>query len=509
MLESVQRRVLWLATSIVHHANKVRKTPSGVKVGWPSGVVGVDGVDHDGAVFRAHARARTGCRSSRTRRRCCTRSTICSDGSIEQYLTELRAFGGSAVLPVARQGSRSGRFLDGVGRDRRDRDAVVARSRTATSPVTSTSRRGAGRSRWSATPSSTRARSGRRSSIRWCRASARCCGSSTSTASRLTASCRTSRRAGSGRCSRRPGGGRSRSSTAVACARLFARPGGEALRRRIDAMANEEYQRLLRVRRGGAARAAAGLGPRVPRELSGCSRTRGRRGDGGDPRSRRSRPCRSARSVPAGRRRARSSGGDLRLHDQGVAAADAGPSGKPLGAAVGRAVGAAGGRAAAPMRPRPWERFRGRVSRRRSCATRGRRSRCRRGSCAARATGGPGEIASRRTGGRLDAAGVRSLPRRARPRGPGGRRARRDRLPDVASSTNLGGWINRAGVWNPGERIDWFADDTDTLVRWRESEHGQHIELGIAEGNLVGLLGELGCDVVARRAAAAADRHPL
>ena len=41
--------------------------------------------------------------------------------------------------------------------------------------------------------------------------------------------------------------------------------------------------------------------------------------------------------------------------------------------------------------------------------------------------------------------------------------------PDVASSTSLGGWINRAGVWNMGERIDWFADDADTLVRWRES----------------------------------------
>jgi pyruvate dehydrogenase E1 component len=64
--------------------------------------------------------------------------------------------------------------------------------------------------------------------------------------------------------------------------------------------------------------------------------------------------------------------------------------------------------------------------------------------------------------------------------------------PDVASSTNLGGWINRVGVWQLGERIDWFADDTDTLVRWRESENGQHVELGIAEGNLVGLLAELG-----------------
>jgi len=74
--------------------------------------------------------------------------------------------------------------------------------------------------------------------------------------------------------------------------------------------------------------------------------------------------------------------------------------------------------------------------------------------------------------------------------------------PDVASSTNLGGWINRVGVWQLGERIDWFADDTDTLVRWRESEHGQHIELGIAEGNLVGLLGELGLTW-------SRDGHPL
>jgi pyruvate dehydrogenase E1 component len=64
--------------------------------------------------------------------------------------------------------------------------------------------------------------------------------------------------------------------------------------------------------------------------------------------------------------------------------------------------------------------------------------------------------------------------------------------PDVGTSTNLGGWINKAGIWSIGDRIDWFADDTDTLVRWRESDHGQHFELGIAEVNLVGLLGELG-----------------
>ena len=40
--------------------------------------------------------------------------------------------------------------------------------------------------------------------------------------------------------------------------------------------------------------------------------------------------------------------------------------------------------------------------------------------------------------------------------------------------------------------VDWFADDRDTLVRWAQSQNGQHIELGIAEGNLVGLLASSG-----------------
>ncbi|MEE4546626.1 pyruvate dehydrogenase [Streptomyces sp. V4-01] len=64
--------------------------------------------------------------------------------------------------------------------------------------------------------------------------------------------------------------------------------------------------------------------------------------------------------------------------------------------------------------------------------------------------------------------------------------------PDVSSSTNLGGWVNKVGVWAPAERVDWFHDDRETLLHWREQPTGQHIELGIAETNLVGLLGELG-----------------
>jgi pyruvate dehydrogenase E1 component len=64
--------------------------------------------------------------------------------------------------------------------------------------------------------------------------------------------------------------------------------------------------------------------------------------------------------------------------------------------------------------------------------------------------------------------------------------------PDVASSTNLGGWINKTGVWSVEDRRDWFADDTERVLRWHEVRNGQHVELGIAEVNLVSLLGELG-----------------
>ena len=64
--------------------------------------------------------------------------------------------------------------------------------------------------------------------------------------------------------------------------------------------------------------------------------------------------------------------------------------------------------------------------------------------------------------------------------------------PDVSSSTNLGGWVNKVGVWAARERVDWFADDPETILHWRERPTGQHLELGIAETNLVGLLGELG-----------------
>jgi hypothetical protein len=35
--------------------------------------------------------------------------------------------------------------------------------------------------------------------------------------------------------------------------------------------------------------------------------------------------------------------------------------------------------------------------------------------------------------------------------------------PDVSSSTNLGGWVNKVGVWSVRERQDWFADNVAAL----------------------------------------------
>ena len=61
--------------------------------------------------------------------------------------------------------------------------------------------------------------------------------------------------------------------------------------------------------------------------------------------------------------------------------------------------------------------------------------------------------------------------------------------PDVATSTNLGGFINRTGVFHPQEVRRW---NEDPVLKWAEGPTGQHIELGISEMNLFMLLGMLG-----------------
>ncbi|MEI7760369.1 MAG: 1-deoxy-D-xylulose-5-phosphate synthase N-terminal domain-containing protein [Thermoleophilia bacterium] len=63
--------------------------------------------------------------------------------------------------------------------------------------------------------------------------------------------------------------------------------------------------------------------------------------------------------------------------------------------------------------------------------------------------------------------------------------------PDVSTSTNLGGFINKAGVWGHDEELA-YEGTQDSPLKWRVGPDGQHIQMGIAEMNLVLLLGQLG-----------------
>jgi len=64
--------------------------------------------------------------------------------------------------------------------------------------------------------------------------------------------------------------------------------------------------------------------------------------------------------------------------------------------------------------------------------------------------------------------------------------------PDVASSTNLGGWISKREVWQLQDPEELPQDAQAGLLKWTESPRGQHIELGISENNLFLMLGQLG-----------------
>jgi pyruvate dehydrogenase E1 component len=65
--------------------------------------------------------------------------------------------------------------------------------------------------------------------------------------------------------------------------------------------------------------------------------------------------------------------------------------------------------------------------------------------------------------------------------------------PDVTVSTSLGGWVNRRGIFSRNDLADVFKDEEVlSPQRWEMSPSGQHLELGIAEHNLFLMLGALG-----------------
>jgi pyruvate dehydrogenase E1 component len=65
--------------------------------------------------------------------------------------------------------------------------------------------------------------------------------------------------------------------------------------------------------------------------------------------------------------------------------------------------------------------------------------------------------------------------------------------PDVTVSTNLGAWVNRRGLFARAEKADLFrSEKIPSTFNWDFSPKGQHIELGIAEMNLFILVSALG-----------------
>jgi pyruvate dehydrogenase E1 component len=65
--------------------------------------------------------------------------------------------------------------------------------------------------------------------------------------------------------------------------------------------------------------------------------------------------------------------------------------------------------------------------------------------------------------------------------------------PDVTVSTNLGGWVNRRHLFAKEEVADIFrSEKIPSVFSWEFSPRGQHIELGIAEMNLFTFLAAAG-----------------
>src|SRR4051812_13624521 len=65
--------------------------------------------------------------------------------------------------------------------------------------------------------------------------------------------------------------------------------------------------------------------------------------------------------------------------------------------------------------------------------------------------------------------------------------------PDVTVSTNLGAWVNQRGLFRRQDLADVFAlAKIPSAQKWAGGNAGQHIELGIAENNLFLMLAALG-----------------
>ena len=427
--------------------------------------------------------------SSRTRRRCCTPINYLLGELDRAYLTTLRAVRRPAVVPVAHQGpgpaSTSPPARSGIGATaplwgaiaRRYVDAHfdAPRGGRAVSPHR---RRRARRGR----------RAGRRSPTRWSPASARSCGSSTSTASRSTGSFPTSRIAQwtahvrGRRLARRRGQVRAAADGGIRATgrRGAAGPDRRHAQRGVPARLRPATPggRAAVLRRARPPEVATLLESSTTTSCAGLVRDLGGH-DLGCParRVRRS----ATRRRPADRR--------LRLHGQGLRAAHRGPPAQPL-------------RAARPRR------------RSTRCASRGPTRPTTRGTGSTTGAGGgavpsarpapathaapsppstsPADLDRRPADGhRVDAGGVRPRRRSTSPATrPDRARARHHRARTSPRRPTSAAGSTGSGVFAP-ERPTVLERRTRSCTGPR-ARPASTSSSGIAEINLVGLLGELG-----------------
>ena len=161
-LREVEQRVLWLATSIVHHANRVRPNPDGLKVGGHQAssasmvsIMTALWFDH----LRPEDRVSVKPHASPVLHAI---NYLLGELSAPQLKT-LREFGGLQSYPSRAKDPDPVDYSTGsvgIGATAPIWGALARRYVRAGHRAAST--------RWSATPSSTRAPAGRRCSTRWC-----------------------------------------------------------------------------------------------------------------------------------------------------------------------------------------------------------------------------------------------------------------------------------------------------------------------------------------------------
>ena len=119
-LAEIERQVLWLSTAIVHHANRVRPNPGGLKVGGHQ-ASSASMVSIMTSLWFRHLRADDRV-SVKPHASPVLHAINYLLGELdESYLPMLRAFGGLQSYPSRVKDPDPGRLLDRVRRHRRDR----------------------------------------------------------------------------------------------------------------------------------------------------------------------------------------------------------------------------------------------------------------------------------------------------------------------------------------------------------------------------------------------------